>query len=71
MTIDEYIAEAVDRRCFWCARSHSVVERESKGLRKVSSTIGDGDTEPRVPRDGARRKDDGTRPSFDDRSTGS
>ena len=40
MTNDEYIAG--QRLCWW-ARSHSVVERQSKGLRTVFSTIGGGD----------------------------
>ena len=67
---------STSRRLFWWVRSHSVVERQSKGLRKVSSTIGGGDTARfatehacRGMRRGARA--DGTRPSADDRSTGS
>ena len=43
MTNDEYIAEAVDRRCFGGHDHISVVERQSRGLRKVSPTIGVGD----------------------------
>ncbi len=43
MTNDAYIAEAVDRRCFGWHDHSQFFERESKGLRKVSSTIGGGD----------------------------
>ena len=32
MTNDAYIAEAVNRRCFWWTRSHSTVERQSESL---------------------------------------
>ena len=32
MTNDEYIAEAVNRHCFWWIRSHPVVERQSEIL---------------------------------------
>ena len=39
MTNDEYIAEAVERRCFG-GHEHSIVERQSKGLREVSSATG-------------------------------
>ena len=63
-----------EQTLLWWTRSHPAVERQSEGLRKVSSTVGGSDTAcfaaehaSRGMRRGTRA--DGTRSTADDRST--
>ena len=76
MTNDEYIVEAVDRRCFGGHDHIQLLNGSAKACEKCPPTIVGGDTACFATEHASRgmrrsARADGTRSSADDRSTGS